>query len=283
MFWFRGQALSPLIDAGLTWDDFANSRGDDRDATIAHAVERSFLFVAAYAGFKWAVLPRRLSLSEHSLDECREVVQSSGFFDAHYYLILNPDVAHTGQDPLEHFLKWGYREGRNPSDFFDLSYYSQFLERAAVSEHINPLVHYILEGRTLGLLPRAFRVQASTDASAVRNLVAEDFASFGGERTGENTQHDMQVIEESGLFDAGWYLLAYPDVASTGDEPLLHYVLHGASEGRKPNPLFDGSWYLGQYRDVAADGANPLAHYVTHGFREGRFPNPMFDSRWYLI
>lgn len=59
MFWFRSEALQPMLDLGLTWDDFAEGDGSVRDATIAHAIERTFLIFCAKAGLRWAYLPRR--------------------------------------------------------------------------------------------------------------------------------------------------------------------------------------------------------------------------------
>jgi hypothetical protein len=62
MFWFRGKALAPLLDLGLTWFHFQGCRPRSVDATIAHAIERSVLIFAAKAGFKWAIVPRRWTL-----------------------------------------------------------------------------------------------------------------------------------------------------------------------------------------------------------------------------
>jgi hypothetical protein len=84
------------------------------------------------------------------------------------------------------------------------------------------------------------------------------------------------------LFDSAWYLSQYPDVAAAGINPLVHYLNYGAPEGRQPNPLFDSAWYLSQYPDIAAVGLNPLVHYLNHGAAEGRKPSPLFDSAWYL-
>ena len=36
-------------------------------------------------------------------------------FDAAWYLQRYPDIAEAGVDPFEHYLLWGWREGRNPS------------------------------------------------------------------------------------------------------------------------------------------------------------------------
>jgi hypothetical protein len=78
------------------------------------------------------------------------------------------------------------------------------------------------------------------------------------------------ILRESGLFDAEWYLSTYPDVAAAGIEPLEHYLVHGASEGREPGPDFDGKAYLAANPDVAEAGANPLLHYLEFGHAEGR-------------
>ena len=47
-------------------------------------------------------------------------VSPSPWFDAEYYLRCNPDVAHSGIDPLKHFQRWGWREGRNPLPGLDM-------------------------------------------------------------------------------------------------------------------------------------------------------------------
>jgi SAM-dependent methyltransferase len=92
----------------------------------------------------------------------------------------------------------------------------------------------------------------------------------------------VRLIAPSGLFDSDWYLERNDDVRAAGINPLVHYLLHGAAEGRDPNPLFDTDWYLNRYPDVRAAGANPLVHYLRYGAAEGRDPNPFFDTDWYL-
>ncbi len=61
-------------------------------------------------------------------------------FDPAYYLAAYPDVAAAGVDPFEHFLLWGYREGRNPSARFDTRFYQRRHMQGALEE--NPLLHY---------------------------------------------------------------------------------------------------------------------------------------------
>ncbi|MGU3662324.1 hypothetical protein [Methylobacterium fujisawaense] len=70
-------------------------------------------------------------------------------FDAGYYLEAYPDIRDSGVDPLEHFLKWGWREGRNPSAGFNTRFYLSMYPDVAESE-INPLVHYLNFGLAEG-------------------------------------------------------------------------------------------------------------------------------------
>jgi len=72
------------------------------------------------------------------------------------------------------------------------------------------------------------------------------------------------------LFDAEWYLMMNPDVAKQRVNPALHYVEHGAAEGRDPGPAFSTIEYLWRYPDVKSSGINPLLHYLKFGKREGR-------------
>jgi len=95
-------------------------------------------------------------------------------------------------------------------------------------------------------------------------------------------RRDSRLLASSGLFDSGWYLTTYPDVAAAAVNPLLHFLLNGAADGRDPNPLFDTSWYLAVNPDVAAAQINPLVHFIRAGAAEGRDPNPFFDAKWYL-
>ncbi len=64
------------------------------------------------------------------------------------------------------------------------------------------------------------------------------------------------------LFDAAWYLQAYPDVAAAGIDPLAHFLGFPA-ERRNPNALFDSlAWAKARDLDPTA---NALADYVEGG------------------
>src|SRR5215211_5205929 len=88
---------------------------------------------------------------------------------------------------------------------------------------------------------------------------------------------NKKIVLKSGLFDREWYLGEYPDVARQGSDPLVHYLQHGAFEGRDPGPCFESRGYLKNYPDVATSGLNPLLHYIEHGIKEGRDPKASYE------
>jgi glycosyltransferase involved in cell wall biosynthesis len=122
------------------------------------------------------------------------------------------------------------------------------------------------------------------------------------------------------LFDAGYYLETYPDVALENVNPLRHYVEFGSKEGRSPHYLFDpafvlrncpgvsphgrtvleqfleshsgrgasphwmfdSSFYLARNPDIAATGRGPWRHFLESGASDQRDPHPLFDCSFYL-
>jgi hypothetical protein len=69
-------------------------------------------------------------------------------------------------------------------------------------------------------------------------------------------------------FDAAFYGKRYPDVAVARMNPFLHYLLHGATEGRKPNPWFDPDYYLARYPQARLRGGDPFTDFLDHAARE---------------
>ena len=122
-------------------------------------------------------------------------------FDVAFYHAANPDIADAGVDPLDHFLRSGWREGRDPSRRFSVADYLELNPDVAASG-INPFQHYVLAGRDEGrparhdlgfrhrvisrLIPLAERRAAAAAASAavvrgaLPELVAGMAAAHGG-------------------------------------------------------------------------------------------------------
>jgi FkbM family methyltransferase len=81
---------------------------------------------------------------------------------------------------------------------------------------------------------------------------------------------DEGLVRASTVFETEWYLRSYPDVQQAGVDPVRHYLLAGAAEGRDPGNGFSTRGYLAQNADVARSGMNPLVHYLQVGRSEGR-------------
>ncbi len=72
-------------------------------------------------------------------------LRRSGLFDGEYYLRQNLDVARSCMDPLKHYLRFGWKEGRDPNPLFNTGWYLERYEEAARSGQ-NPLLYYYLYG-----------------------------------------------------------------------------------------------------------------------------------------
>lgn len=66
-------------------------------------------------------------------------------FDADFYLAINSDVAAAGVDPVLHYVKFGAKEGRDPSpNFSTVRYLEHHPDLSAFGT--NPYYHYLLSG-----------------------------------------------------------------------------------------------------------------------------------------
>lgn len=113
---------------------------------------------------------------------------------------------------------------------------------------------------------KSFQSSTTFKAKSILRSLSEKFRS-----TGKATlKKQVELIEQSGIFNEGWYLTTYPDVADKNIDPIVHYLNFGAAEHRNPGPEFDTRWYLSSYPDVAEVNMNPALHYSLYGKNEGR-------------
>lgn len=77
------------------------------------------------------------------------LLKKRGIFDEKYYLRNYPDVRQTDINPLWHFVRHGWKEGRNPSQEFDTRFYLETYPDVREAG-INPLVHYVRRGKIEG-------------------------------------------------------------------------------------------------------------------------------------
>ena len=72
-----------------------------------------------------------------------KIIKEKNLFDENYY-IKNYGEEIGNQDPLNHFIFTGFKEGKNPSSNFDTVYY---IQKYPDTKDFNPLIHYALWGK----------------------------------------------------------------------------------------------------------------------------------------
>lgn len=189
-----------------------------------------------------------------------KILENSELFDRDFYLGRNPDVRSANLDPVQHYLQYGGFEGRDPSSRFCSDFYLGEYPDVRDSK-VNPLLHYLIHGWKEGrkTFPEASTEEVSRSETQPEVLREPAFP-----------EDERELIRKSGLFSEKYYLACNPDVMQSGIDPLEHFLEHGWSEKRNPNPSFDSSFYLYEYPDVRENGMNPLVHYILYGQAEGR-------------
>lgn len=79
-----------------------------------------------------------------------------GWFDPDFYRARYPDIPGGTGELLDHYLRYGWKEGRDPCSWFSSTYYlSRYadIRRAGM----NPFVHYVTYGKEEGRLPSDYR------------------------------------------------------------------------------------------------------------------------------
>lgn len=189
------------------------------------------------------------------------LIENSGFFDRHYYLACNPDVAAAGQDPLLHFILHGASEGRSPSPNFDLLTYLGD-NPAALSSGLNPVADWLTFG-----LSGTRKPPTIVSTSAQNNVPYLSPKEHGKLK---------ELAVKLGLFNEAYYLAAYPDVGVIQGDPFRHYMLTGHKENRNPSSEFDTHFYETQYSELLTKRGHgrALIHYLREGLHTGLRPRP---------
>lgn len=90
------------------------------------------------------------------------LILRSKLFNRKYYLEQYPDVRLYAKNALYHYLKYGWKEGRNPSKDFDTNLYIN-CNKDVAKNNINPLVHYLRYGKNEGrkIFPTSYIVYST--------------------------------------------------------------------------------------------------------------------------
>ena len=251
---------------------------------------------------------RRVLHEKEELVECekkilvereKKIIESE--FDVGFYLEQNQDVAHAGVEPIEHFIRFGWREGRDPSATFNVNEYLS--NKVDVKESgINPLVHHVLahdEARRM-----AKSVKAEQREESDKNIVLHNYEHMNPEMSGLGAEKpsDGEVASDEGVqndgendkltlpleiekrlieseFDTQFYLERNGDVADSDFEPIEHFILFGWREGRDPSSSFNVQKYLSENPGVEEGGVSPLLHYILAKVSGSKTSAKEYDSK----
>jgi hypothetical protein len=191
-----------------------------------------------------------------------QALRESGIFDAAWYAATYADVGYSGEDPHEHYVDRGWKEGRAPNFYLDPGWYRD--HNADVREAgFDPVLHYLLHG----------------DAEARRPGPWFDgawYRSRHGLGPGDRALAHYLASRPYGAspipeFDAEFYLTTYRDVARAGADAFEHYVTIGWQEGREPGPEFETAYYVKRHMGGRATEP-PLLHWLRHRHEPGVHP-----------
>lgn len=176
----------------------------------------------------------------------REMRALAPYFDADHYHRAYPDVAARGHQALKHYVRYGWKEGRDPTPYFSTRTYLKQNTHIA-RDGINPFLHFL---------------NSSRDTRTSRTIKLSDVT--------DDIQDDVLTVVSEHL-DPEYYLATYGDLPADTDA-VRHYCQMGWRLGYDPNAAFSTSYYLSSYPDIADSGLNPFWHYLVAGAAEGRLP-----------
>ncbi|HEX6119974.1 MAG TPA: glycosyltransferase domain-containing protein [Dongiaceae bacterium] len=152
----EAEQLPLRIDAAILLDQTLRLKGlleAQRETAGPRILSRLRKAVAALRGAGKPAIPSASSKRRQSVERCAAVLLKSGLFDAHYYLLRNPEVAAAGLDPVHHYIERGASELRDPGPYFSTRWYVKRYPDVAASGK-NPLHHFIVNGYAEGRRPR---------------------------------------------------------------------------------------------------------------------------------
>ncbi len=193
-----------------------------------------------------------------------DLIARSGLFDVNHYLLESPDVVADGADPLEHFCRFGAREGRRPNLYCDPGWYAA-LYLDGNPDGVNPLCHYIRTGERSGLRPIPYFEPAW-------------YARIYGLRRGTSplrhylTHRRSQLYAPNSRFDLAHYLARHGAEIGRNRDAFAHLLRHGARRDLDSSPDFDAAAYRAHHglstrpasvRVADQEACNPLVHRLT--------------------
>ncbi|WP_426146619.1 glycoside hydrolase family 99-like domain-containing protein [Polaromonas sp. DSR2-3-2] len=157
-----------------------------------------------------------------------------------------------------------------------MDYLANLQNEVAIQAQNNSLSS-IQMNSVIDYLPEGEEKEVETDSVRLNDHHASMEDGKDDSLQDERIRHSdyIQIIKNSNLFDADFYLSNYSIDQVFQNEPILHYILFGETEGLQPNSGFWPKNYLKFNTDVADAGIKPFSHFLQIGMREGRTSLPL--------
>jgi hypothetical protein len=179
--------------------------------------------------------------------------------DPQWYATRYRDVFRFGAGPVEHFLRSGIREGRDPGPFVDLSYYAtQVSPPPGTGPEL--LAHLLDIGVPTGIRTSPY-VDLAWYAHHHPGVPEDPTARF---------EHLMARGVPSGcgpspFLDLSWYRGHYRDIMLGGLDAFAYFVALGGPLRRFPHPIWDEDAYCAENEYVRfALGMGKYLHGFEH-------------------
>ena len=173
------------------------------------------------------------------------LIKKSKYFNKKWYLNTYPDVKKAKIDPAVHYLKYGWKEYRDPSPLFSTKQYL-LQNKDVAAKGINPLVHFEKYGK-------------KENRKIFFSGTSNDYMTLS-----ENEKNMYDIVKNSNMFDKDWYGRYFYN----SKDPVLDYIKN--SINRNPSKVFYPKEYLLIYPDIVHNKVNPFIHYEKNGKYEGR-------------
>lgn len=188
----------------------------------------------------WQGLRRELPV-ELGLRKKAHRLLEAGVFDEPWYLNTYHDVFDCPDRPVVHWLRSGWREGRDPNPLFDTNW---FLKKYSgmMEADLDPLSFYIANANQDDLEPSPLfdtnKYQAKHPQwSSVSSTPLAHALSMALQQQSSTPHVSTGGLDEAtAFFDQDYYLESNPDIAALGGDPLTHYIQYGRQEGRTAVP-----------------------------------------------
>ena len=164
-------------------------------------------------------------------------------WDPDYYLKVYTDVANAGFSPMEHYLKKGWKENRNPSGSCVTNDYLMVNPDCRLAG-ISPLEHYYINSKSRAV-----------------------FRSFG-ELKDYADRHGLEILKKSSKFSPDYYMKCLKKKhggVAEGLDPYSYYLEHGAYDAVSPGIGFNACKYLERFPALRFYGICPVVHYELIG------------------